>query len=556
MPLFFMFPLFEKYLDSFIGFLLRSETRSDVKLCNGDHLATGGEKPRCDAQDHGAHQSRATIKFEKSRSRSNHLVAVALPPLPAALTAQDTVYSDADKSLMIFENLVDAIEFCKKNKSASPRWKQVADTTEAETFSSHLFTATVSDGSKDILTQMKNNRESIGWRMPKSQETVKLRKTIETGTTKEVHAIISSNPRFLIGSGDTPTVLQEGCRYNAFHIAAKADRPDMLSLVVHTLRSKSFMKMMYPNDTDKATESRMAFLIDLYLNMPDKTRTSETPLHFACKFGSVECVRLLLDQAECDRSVKNGEGLEAQEIICERAGKQPALVRKIKSLFEERFVIPILRDEDGDCLPRVGAPVTPKQLDSMLYSPQTRTPRSGKRVSAIVGPVTSPVASEVMAELTSTRLRPTEMQIRRTDAEKGLESVVRQVARRYGVPWKERWDFLDCDVDLASSEGLKAFEKYLKRQYDTAEVRFVMGERATKTDYHVWSALEPILHGIDRAQMPFIGQWTDNMKRYTRDEMRTWKTPIKYLCQHREKGAGDDADCIINLMSRYTNNDQ
>ena len=51
----------------------------------------------------------------------------------------------------------------------------------------------------------------------------------------------------------------------------------------------------------------MFYLLDTYLNTPDKF-LNETALHFACKFGCLDIVELLLSYPECDRERKNTKG--------------------------------------------------------------------------------------------------------------------------------------------------------------------------------------------------------------------------------------------------------
>lgn len=46
------------------------------------------------------------------------------------------------------------------------------------------------------------------FRFPKCQELVIFRKLIEEGKNHEVEKIIRDNPRYLIGSGDTPSILK------------------------------------------------------------------------------------------------------------------------------------------------------------------------------------------------------------------------------------------------------------------------------------------------------------------------------------------------------------
>ena len=44
-------------------------------------------------------------------------------------------------------------------------------------------------------------------------------------------------PRYLIGPGDTPVILQEGFRYNALHVAVKNNRKEMCQVIIDTLES-------------------------------------------------------------------------------------------------------------------------------------------------------------------------------------------------------------------------------------------------------------------------------------------------------------------------------
>ena len=50
--------------------------------------------------------------------------------------------------------------------------------------------------------------ESSSFRGPKPQDLVKLRKAMESGDLDLVKSVVWSNPRYLIGSGDTPVILQ------------------------------------------------------------------------------------------------------------------------------------------------------------------------------------------------------------------------------------------------------------------------------------------------------------------------------------------------------------
>lgn len=50
--------------------------------------------------------------------------------------------------------------------------------------------------------------ESSPFKAPRLQDLTILRKAIEGGDLNAVRSLIWSNPRYLIGSGDNPTILQ------------------------------------------------------------------------------------------------------------------------------------------------------------------------------------------------------------------------------------------------------------------------------------------------------------------------------------------------------------
>jgi ankyrin repeat protein len=68
------------------------------------------------------------------------------------------------------------------------------------------------------------------------------------------------------------------------------------------------------NDAEQVRKNRMFYLLDTYLNTPDKF-LNETPLHFASKFGSLDILELFLSFHECDRERKNTRGETPADVI-------------------------------------------------------------------------------------------------------------------------------------------------------------------------------------------------------------------------------------------------
>lgn len=216
--------------------------------------------------------------------------------------------------------------------------------------------------------------EKTPFKAPKSQELVAFRKNIEKNELDMVRNIINLNPRYLVSSGDMPTILKEGPRYNALHVAAIEGNTDMCRLVLQTIERPDFIEFLH-GQRNASTDEVSAIMLDMYLNMPDKCR-SETPLHFAAKFGAVGVVGVLISYSQC-KMTKNTDGHLPKEIICSRAKSEkntPEIRKAIADLFQERFFVPVLRSTDNSTPPVVGEPFTfsnPPNLEAKdRFSPQ------------------------------------------------------------------------------------------------------------------------------------------------------------------------------------------
>lgn len=98
----------------------------------------------------------------------------------------------------------------------------------------------------------------------------KFRKLIETGDMDGFRDSVWSNPRYLITSGDTPEILQQGCRYNALHSAVRSRKLDICKELLNIIQGDRFWELVYPDDSEEIRQRRKDHLLDLYLNMQDK----------------------------------------------------------------------------------------------------------------------------------------------------------------------------------------------------------------------------------------------------------------------------------------------
>uniref|UniRef100_A0A8C4Z8K5 Ankyrin repeat and LEM domain containing 2 n=1 Tax=Gadus morhua TaxID=8049 RepID=A0A8C4Z8K5_GADMO len=367
-----------------------------------------------------------------------------------------------------------------------------------------------------------NRERANSFKSPRTQDlTAKLRKSVEKGDESTFNDLIWSNPRYLIGSGDNPTIVQEGCRYNVMHVAAKENQAGMAQLLLDTLEDPKFMRLMYPDDQEHMLQRRIRYIVDLYLNTPDKGGY-ETPLHFACKFGCPDVVNVLCSHPDVDKNRKNKYDQKPCEVICDRKNKTQEVKQKILDYLEDRCYVPLMRATDNSSQPIIGAPWSPEPSESFSNALSPRHARSPMdplmSVKAFAGPLSPSKADEFRrAWKTPPRDRAEQVHhILKSDPDRGVERVGRNLAHEFGHAWAEYWDFLDCFVDLASQEGLRKFEDYLSRKDFRQRAHEEAGENETRNRFRTPSPGKPkkFCNSIS------VGAFLDEGDDLSREEMK------------------------------------
>lgn len=95
---------------------------------------------------------------------------------------------------------------------------------------------------------MTNILDSSIFPAPKTQDLSRLGMMIRKFDNVYVENVIKTNPRLLASATDGPTILQEGYRYNALHVAASCGNTEALRLILSRISGLSFMKSLYPDD--------------------------------------------------------------------------------------------------------------------------------------------------------------------------------------------------------------------------------------------------------------------------------------------------------------------
>lgn len=255
--------------------------------------------------------------------------------------------------------------------------------------------------------------------------------------------------------------LQEGCRYNALHVAARSHNAEMCDLILKAISDPEFIKLLYGDECPENIEGRKNILLDLYLNTPGKG-SNETPLHFACRDCALDCVEVLTAYPQCDRNCKNKYGETPSMIIEERPYLPEEYKNKFRTLLNENFYVPVLRAEDNCMEPVIGEPFSPTSPPNLNGNPLK--PRL--EIHAYAGPMEKQEAEAFRkvwkkpARTLKNNIDPL-VTMRFRDMDKGLERLGKTLANKYSVEWREYWPFLNSFADITTVEGLELLEKYL-----------------------------------------------------------------------------------------------
>lgn len=282
------------------------------------------------------------------------------------------LFSDGDKpslNELIFEDIKEAHKTLKKYKGSRMKTFESKDRALEflenpdidESFRESFIEEQPSKSEIDIIESLEkltvNDKNDLAgkseaetsklYSKPEPSELSQLKRKIESGNYEEVERIIWDNPRCLVTVSDSATYLMAGPKYNACHIAARSNKPDIIALILDAISNISFIKKLYPDETDSNLQDRINHLLDSYLNTPDP-KLGNTPLHFACKKGFYKVAKVLLTFEGCDIKIKDSAGLTAEESVCQQAQADAgdvATVKKIKDLFKVQLHLPLHRDQ-------------------------------------------------------------------------------------------------------------------------------------------------------------------------------------------------------------------
>ncbi|KAK0398544.1 hypothetical protein QR680_002640 [Steinernema hermaphroditum] len=206
---------------------------------------------------------------------------------------------------------------------------------------------------------------TVPYPAPSRPQLNEVKRAIEKLDNKQFEKLSEENPRVLINTqADTPTIIAEGCRYNALHLAARSGNLFVTEYVLHLVQDQDKLAKIYGTPD---IGFRSAVLLENFLTTPDKGENS-TPLHFASKFGEDKIVALLASFPMCNLSSRNRYAMSPADVVCERATGESRVQRSANIRRHlGAYYVGFYRSSDGD---PILAPPTHR------YPPRVRDPPS------------------------------------------------------------------------------------------------------------------------------------------------------------------------------------
>lgn len=212
-----------------------------------------------------------------------------------------------------FNSLNEVMKFVNSpvGKKKGTRFKRCDDENDLDNF--FIEQLTVSSCLDESSVSNSSSEPDLPYKDVHPRQLTEFRMAIEKHDHAKFDELLKQNPRFLVNtSNDLPTIVHIGTRYNALHIACRSSNLLAAQKILNIIIDKSWLTDAYA--TDKCVEERMENFLNAMLNTPDKIENN-TPLHYACKFASVELVEMLINFKICNREPINSHDEKPVDLV-------------------------------------------------------------------------------------------------------------------------------------------------------------------------------------------------------------------------------------------------
>jgi ankyrin repeat and LEM domain-containing protein 2 len=201
----------------------------------------------------------------------------------------------------------------------------------------------------------------------------------------------------------------------------------------------------------------------------DDLKLNETPLHFACKYGYYDMIKLFLSFNCCSKIAPNKNSKTPYELICTKSN-QNSNISQIKSLFNGNFFTKLKETRKIFCiiLDNYYLPFISNIDDSNVVSIMIEEPitlellekmKSENQIIGFMGPSSLEKCLKINEILkASEQKRKTNDKM---DKIRNFKRLARIISSNYEIELLEYWPFVDCFININSNEGLQKLDIYL-----------------------------------------------------------------------------------------------
>ncbi|GBL83797.1 Ankyrin repeat and LEM domain-containing protein 2 [Araneus ventricosus] len=357
----------------------------------------------------------------------------------------------------IFTSLLDAVEYVKKPSNTKKRRRQKPKKSKRIKRKSKLKSRNYIPSRNFRLDLEPIIEDPRPWNPGDIRLLYSFIKNNDVGSFSE---FIWSFPHLLYCAEALPPAEHEGAEYNLLQITVIFDAPIFCQLILDILEHPQFFK-----SEDDCSEKML--------------NNGDTPLHYASKFGFINCCRILLSHPLCETKKINDDGFIPSEVICMNSGgsRNPSF-RDLQALFTDGlWYVPVFRSYRG-LKPFVGKPCeckyfTAVETNSGYCSKEELQKMRTYSLKAFAGPMSSIMAFRFytalktpwMSSSFTSEQRNLISKIKNLEPNRGIERIGRSLAKDLNIEWKEFFPALDVFTNLASVEGMWIFEKYWESRW-------------------------------------------------------------------------------------------
>lgn len=117
------------------------------------------------------------------------------------------------------------------------------------------------------------------------------------------------------------------------HVSAKENQPGIVQILLDTLENPEFMRLMYPDDQESMLQKRIRYIVDLYLNTPDKAVSGASYLFLVFNCSNIEYILISTKILSAVKYIYRYLSFLNKFFKIKKNGSTPVAIFKIKNFI-------------------------------------------------------------------------------------------------------------------------------------------------------------------------------------------------------------------------------